>query len=200
MLTSGNSKRTVNTNAHYKQKEVNMADFPQNNTLRVKQKYFSFDGTHTMLFRFPSGFSVPTAVSQISNFFTEMAPLYNTDTTFTDISYSNAGTDFFLPSGSLGIQGENLDPRNAVQPKGYFWNLTGISGSGNQASWYFFGVPYLSDRESRLLASENASVASLVTNFNAFLPDLCAIDNINVIIREYVNIKVNDYLVHKARQ
>lgn len=177
-----------------------MTDYHSNNTLRVRLKYVTFDGTHNVLFRFSDETSILSAGSQVAAFVNAADGAFFNDTTFEQYAIAEKDSDEFLLTYDLGLVGTKSGSRSEGQPEGSYWNFTGRSILGSQVSWYFYGVPWLAIRRNFFIYYANEDATTIFEAFNDSFTTLVAIDGAAINRRGRVNVGINDYLMHQSRQ
>lgn len=177
-----------------------MADHFTNETVRVKLKYSTFDGVHTTQFRFAAGALLSAGMGAVADFVEQIQPYFYNDTTFESIQGAQDGSDEFLVELPIGLTGTSAGERSTQQPGGYYWNFTAKSTGGAQTGWYLYGTPYITNKKSRLAVAANTAMNGIREAMVGYLGGAVAIDNEVIYYRTYVNIGINDYLMHQHRQ
>lgn len=185
-----------------------MADYAPNYTPRLKVHYISLGSAHTMIWRDARGVqSAAGLVAKCSAWLTAIADLLYEDWTVTGAEWAATDTDMFLPvTPPTSPEGTIELPSQTGQARCVAVSWCGRTAAGGKARFFtygtgiFFDTQFAINQDFRSSATEVAAVGTGVAALNAGSPYLRGNDNAVVTWYPYINFKLNDYQVRKARR
>lgn len=185
-----------------------MPDYAPNWTPRAKFKYSTLGEEHTITWRLARGADIGDGsgiAGKFAAFLNAMAPVIAEDFTILAVSIAETDSDIFLPAAVPAWDGGGLDTSSAASSQAaYYAQFIGRTTTGGRAAFYLYGygnnpVTVASDRDFRVLATENTYVAAGLTALDELAPALAGNDGAAAVWYPYANVKYNDYWVHQLR-
>lgn len=183
-----------------------MAPLPENNTARLFVDYTSGAFDHTLLLRFGPTTAPLDAVAVAQDICTALAPFMNSNDSFFGARWSANGSNIALPVAWTPVAGTSTGAAFSEDPEAAFVSVVGRSFGGRRVRWDFFTVIKVSTTwpdDNRYAPGESTNADDIQDAFEAatILPvdPVVAIDGMDVIVYEYVNIAKNGYWQRKQR-
>lgn len=176
-----------------------MAAVAPNYTPRLWVKYDGPAGEHEVQFRYPSATGVDAMVADAADVCASLKAFLTTSTTFVSARLAQAGSNLSFPVAWVPIVGTSADALPEVEyPNFVSW--VGRGTSGRRVRLTLNGVPIDADSDYRILESENAAVAAVLTKLRAGPVSQVAIDATPIVWNPYANLGRNAYFQRKRRR
>jgi hypothetical protein len=187
-----------------------MPDFAPDFTHRFIAEYVAAGVTHRILVRRQRSEVLPGAANDAASFvtgiFAAMNPLLPTDVAFTAAFWIPKDTDVSIPGPLPTAPAGTIDPADySAHAKCVGTTFSAKDGAGIKGRFTMFGVfwdlgtPGAVAADGKVLAAENATVLAGIGAANGGTRDASIADG-TLNFNQYVTVKVNDFLLKKARR
>lgn len=186
-----------------------MADYAPNYTPRAKIRYRAGGTVHSMTWRRARGSDAAAMLAMADKmilFLNTLSSIRLADWALLDASYCLEDSDVFLPltlTETLDAAGGGAFSTFAGVAKANAFSYVGRGTTGQKAKFFVYGLSRYAEanitNDLRIYAAEDATFAASLVALTELAPSVAASDGSTVIWHNYVNQKVNDYWVGRAR-
>lgn len=175
-----------------------MAPLPPNSTARLKVFYQNAEAEHTLIIRLADISNAPGAEGNLQAILADVGGAFHFSE-ITAVQISAALSDVFLDYPATLLIGDTWGTDPATEES----NATGMtfigrSGGGRRAKFTIFGYKNPLS-EFRVTGGESVGVEDAVIVLNTASASFIAIDGLEAVWKNYVDIKANDHWVKEAR-
>jgi hypothetical protein len=186
-----------------------VADYAPNYTPRLRVRYKAAGRIHTQTWRFVGTGATPditAAIAAVNNYYSAISPSMLSDWTLVGAAAAGRDSNIFVPVTGVvfGTGPTPFDPADRAVTA-LALSFVGRTVLGLRAVVYQYGTAF-SDigvagvgNDFRIYAAEDSNIANAITALQGAGATLCGNDGDAISWYPYVNLKVNDYWLHRVR-